>query len=121
MRFSPWLLLTRTILFFFFFKQKTAYEIRPRDWSSDVCSSDLNTSGTGVGFTRNPSTGEKEFYGEFLINAQGEDVVAGIRTPTPIRELERVMPQCYKQLREITDRLEKHYRAMQDFEFTIQA
>src|SRR5437016_4869690 len=79
-----------------------------------------NTSGTGVGFTRNPSTGEKEFYGEFLINAQGEDVVAGIRTPTPIRELDRVMPECYKQLREITDRLERHYRDMQDFEFTIQ-
>src|SRR4029077_2890138 len=53
-----------------------------------------DTSGTGVGFTRNPSTGEKEFYGEFLINAQGEDVVAGIRTPTPLRELERVMPEC---------------------------
>ena len=79
-----------------------------------------NTSGTGVGFTRNPSTGEKEFYGEFLINAQGEDVVAGIRTPLPIRELDRVMPECYKQLREITDRLERHYRDMQDFEFTIQ-
>src|SRR5881397_3505697 len=79
-----------------------------------------DTSGTGVGFTRNPSTGEKEFYGEFLINAQGEDVVAGIRTPTPIRELDRVMPECYKQLREITDRLERHYRDMQDFEFTIQ-
>ncbi len=79
-----------------------------------------NTSGTGVGFTRNPSTGEREFYGEFLINAQGEDVVAGIRTPTPIRELDRVMPECYRQLREITDRLERHYRDMQDFEFTIQ-
>ena len=79
-----------------------------------------DTSGTGVGFTRNPSTGDKEFYGEFLINAQGEDVVAGIRTPTPIRELDRVMPDCYKQLREITDRLEQHYRDMQDFEFTIQ-
>jgi pyruvate,orthophosphate dikinase len=78
------------------------------------------TSGTGVGFTRNPSTGDKEFYGEFLMNAQGEDVVAGIRTPTPIRELDRVLPECYKQLREITDRLEKHYRDMQDFEFTIQ-
>ncbi|HYR85991.1 MAG TPA: pyruvate, phosphate dikinase [Terriglobia bacterium] len=79
-----------------------------------------DTSGTGVGFTRNPSTGEKEFYGEFLMNAQGEDVVAGIRTPLPIRELDRVMPECYKQLREITDRLERHYRDMQDFEFTIQ-
>jgi pyruvate, orthophosphate dikinase len=79
-----------------------------------------DTSGTGVGFTRNPSTGEKEFYGEFLMNAQGEDVVAGIRTPVPITELNKVMPQCYSQLREITDRLEKHYRDMQDFEFTIQ-
>ncbi|PYS28730.1 MAG: pyruvate, phosphate dikinase [Acidobacteria bacterium] len=79
-----------------------------------------DTSGTGVGFTRNPSTGEKEFYGEFLMNAQGEDVVAGIRTPLPIGELNRVMPDCYKQLREITDRLERHYRDMQDFEFTIQ-
>src|SRR6185503_4615567 len=78
------------------------------------------TSGTGVGFTRNPSTGEKEFYGEFLMNAQGEDVVAGIRTPVPINELNKVMPRCYAQLREITDRLEKHYRDMQDFEFTIQ-
>src|SRR5215470_7658134 len=78
------------------------------------------TSGTGVGFTRNPSTGDKEFYGEFLMNAQGEDVVAGIRTPVPINELNKVLPDCYKQLREITDRLEKHYRDMQDFEFTIQ-
>src|SRR5207245_425725 len=77
-------------------------------------------SGTGVGFTRNPATGAKEFYGEFLINAQGEDVVAGIRTPQPIRELERVMPEAYKQLREITTRLEKHYKDVQDFEFTIQ-
>ena len=77
-------------------------------------------SGTGVGFTRNPATGAKEFYGEFLINAQGEDVVAGIRTPRPIRELESVMPRAYKQLRQITTRLEKHYRDIQDFEFTIQ-
>src|SRR5262249_25435881 len=77
-------------------------------------------SATGVGFTRNPATGAKEFYGEFLINAQGEDVVAGIRTPQPIRELEQVMPKAYKQLREITTRLEKHYRDVQDFEFTIQ-
>ena len=77
-------------------------------------------SGTGVGFTRNPATGEKEFYGEFLINAQGEDVVAGIRTPQPIRELEQVMPKAYKQLRDITTRLEKHYKDVQDFEFTIQ-
>jgi pyruvate,orthophosphate dikinase len=77
-------------------------------------------SGTGVGFTRNPATGKKEFYGEFLINAQGEDVVAGIRTPQPIRELEQVMPNAYKQLRDITTRLEKHYKDVQDFEFTIQ-
>src|SRR5215471_13078985 len=77
-------------------------------------------SATGVGFTRNPATGRKEFYGEFLVNAQGEDVVAGIRTPQPIRELEQVMPQTFKQLRDITTRLEKHYRDVQDFEFTIQ-
>jgi pyruvate,orthophosphate dikinase len=77
-------------------------------------------SATGVGFTRNPATGKKEFYGEFLINAQGEDVVAGIRTPQPIGELEQVMPKAYKQLREITTRLEKHYKDVQDFEFTIQ-
>jgi pyruvate,orthophosphate dikinase len=77
-------------------------------------------SGTGVGFTRNPASGAREFFGEFLINAQGEDVVAGIRTPKPIRELESVMPHAYKQLRQITTRLEKHYRDIQDFEFTIQ-
>jgi pyruvate, orthophosphate dikinase len=79
-----------------------------------------DTSGTGVGFTRNPATGVKEFYGEFLMNAQGEDVVAGIRTPVPILELQKVMPSVYDQLREITSRLEKHYRDIQDFEFTIQ-
>src|SRR6266403_1611950 len=78
------------------------------------------TSGTGVGFTRNPATGDREFYGEFLMNAQGEDVVAGIRTPVPILELERVMPKVYGELKEITSRLEKHYKDMQDFEFTIQ-
>ncbi len=77
-------------------------------------------SGTGVGFTRNPATGAKEFFGEFLINAQGEDVVAGIRTPQPIAELERVMPRAYKQLRDITSRLERNYKDIQDFEFTIQ-
>jgi pyruvate,orthophosphate dikinase len=79
-----------------------------------------DTSGTGVGFTRNPALGTKEFYGEFLLNAQGEDVVSGVRTPVPILELEKIMPQVYTQLREITTRLEKHYRDMQDFEFTIQ-
>jgi pyruvate, orthophosphate dikinase len=78
------------------------------------------TSGTGVGFTRNPATGNKEFYGEFLMNAQGEDVVAGIRTPVHISQLEKIMPDVYRQLHEITTRLEKHYRDMQDFEFTIQ-
>ena len=75
---------------------------------------------TGVGFTRNPSTGENKFYGEFLMNAQGEDVVAGIRTPKPISELGKEMPTIYKQLRSITSRLEKHYKDMQDFEFTVQ-
>jgi len=79
-----------------------------------------DTSGTGVGFTRNPATGAKEFYGEFLMNAQGEDVVSGVRTPVPILELHKIMPNVYDQLRDITTRLEKHYRDMQDFEFTIQ-
>ncbi len=79
-----------------------------------------NTSGTGVGFTRNPSTGVKEFYGEYLLNAQGEDVVAGIRTPQPITQLGHEMPDVFKQLKKITSRLEKHYRDVQDFEFTIQ-
>jgi len=79
-----------------------------------------DTSATGVGFTRDPGSGEKVFYGEFLINAQGEDVVAGIRTPEPISDLETVLPEAYAQLREITTNLEKHYKDMQDFEFTIQ-
>jgi len=79
-----------------------------------------DTSGTGVGFTRNPATGTNEFYGEFLMNAQGEDVVSGVRTPVPILELKKIMPDVYNQLREITTRLEKHYKDMQDFEFTIQ-
>jgi pyruvate,orthophosphate dikinase len=78
------------------------------------------TSGTGVGFTRNPAIGTKEFYGEFLLNAQGEDVVSGVRTPVHILELEKIMPAVYNQLRDITTRLEKHYKDMQDFEFTIQ-
>jgi pyruvate,orthophosphate dikinase len=77
-------------------------------------------SGTGVGFTRDPATGENVFYGEYLLNAQGEDVVAGIRTPQPISTLKDVMPAVYEQLREITTNLEKHYKDMQDFEFTIQ-
>jgi len=78
------------------------------------------TSGTGVGFTRNPAIGNKEFYGEFLLNAQGEDVVSGVRTPVHILELEKIMPEVYNQLRDITTRLETHYKDMQDFEFTIQ-
>ncbi|RKY17941.1 MAG: pyruvate, phosphate dikinase, partial [Planctomycetota bacterium] len=78
------------------------------------------TSGTGVCFTRNPSTGENEFYGEFLLNAQGEDVVAGIRTPQPITALKEIMPEVYEQLVSFKDKLEKHYRDMQDIEFTIQ-
>jgi len=78
------------------------------------------TSATGVGFTRNPATGENKFYGEFLENAQGEDVVAGIRTPHPISQLELWNPAVYNQLREITSMLENHYRDIQDFEFTIQ-
>ena len=77
-------------------------------------------SATGVGFTRNPSTGVREFYGEFLTNAQGEDVVAGIRTPRPLAELEGLMPEAFKKLKSITDQLEKQYRDVQDFEFTIE-
>jgi pyruvate,orthophosphate dikinase len=78
------------------------------------------TSGTGVVFTRNPSTGEKVLYGEFLMNAQGEDVVAGIRTPKDIQSLQEVMPEAYSQLVDIKDKLENHYKDMQDIEFTIQ-
>ena len=77
-------------------------------------------SGTGVGFTRNPATGEHVFFGEYLMNAQGEDVVSGVRTPLSISELEKAMPKVYEQLKDITRRMEKHYRDMQDFEFTIQ-
>jgi pyruvate,orthophosphate dikinase len=75
---------------------------------------------TGVAFTRNPSNGEKEFYGEFLVNAQGEDVVAGIRTPRPIMELKTVMPKPYAELRKVCNTIEKHYKEMQDIEFTIE-
>ena len=78
------------------------------------------TSGTGVAFTRNPSTGEKGIYGEYLINAQGEDVVAGVRTPQPISKLEEDLPECYKEFMELAMNLENHYRDMQDMEFTIQ-
>jgi pyruvate,orthophosphate dikinase len=79
-----------------------------------------NDSGTGVGFTRNPGTGENLIYGEYLVNAQGEDVVAGIRTPRPIAEMEQEMPEIYRQLVELRNRLEEHYHEVQDFEFTIE-
>ncbi len=79
-----------------------------------------DTSGTGVAFTRNPSTGEKQIYGEYLINAQGEDVVAGVRTPQPITKLAEDLPECYEQFMSIAHTLEEHYRDMQDMEFTIQ-
>jgi len=79
-----------------------------------------DTSGTGVAFTRNPSTGEKGIYGEYLINAQGEDVVAGVRTPQPISKLAEDLPECYAEFIEIANKLEEHYKDMQDMEFTIQ-
>lgn len=79
-----------------------------------------DNSGTGVAFTRNPSTGEKKLFGEYLINAQGEDVVAGVRTPSPISQLENDMPAVYKQFVDVANKLETHYRDMQDMEFTIE-
>ncbi|MCL1829833.1 MAG: pyruvate, phosphate dikinase [Oscillospiraceae bacterium] len=79
-----------------------------------------DSSGTGVAFTRDPATGENKLYGEFLINAQGEDVVAGVRTPLPISRLQEIMPEVYEQFVSISDRLEKHYKDMQDMEFTIE-
>ena len=78
------------------------------------------TSGTGVAFTRNPATGEKGLMGEFLMNAQGEDVVAGVRTPMPIEKMKEILPECYTQFLEICKTLENHYRDMQDMEFTIE-
>ncbi len=98
----------------------------PGDWGTAVNVQAMvfgnmgNTSGTGVAFTRNPSTGEKGIYGEYLINAQGEDVVAGIRTPQPITRLEQDLPECYQKFMEIANKLEDHYRDMQDMEFTIE-
>jgi pyruvate,orthophosphate dikinase len=79
-----------------------------------------DNSGTGVCFTRDPSTGEKIFYGDFLINAQGEDVVAGIRTPMHLSEMATRMPKVYQQLEKVRQLLEKHYRDMQDMEFTVE-
>ncbi|MCX7865685.1 pyruvate, phosphate dikinase [Limisphaera sp. VF-2] len=98
----------------------------PHDWGTAVNVQAMvygNTgerSGSGVAFTRNPANGEKEFYGEFLINAQGEDVVAGIRTPEPVVELKKHLPEAYKELERIRTILEKHFKDVQDFEFTIQ-
>ncbi|MDD4716783.1 MAG: pyruvate, phosphate dikinase [Eubacteriales bacterium] len=98
----------------------------PGDWGTAVNVQEMvygnmgNTSGTGVAFTRNPATGENKLYGEFLMNAQGEDVVAGIRTPQTIDELNKVMPEVYEQFRMIAEKLENHYKDMQDMEFTIE-
>ncbi len=98
----------------------------PGDWGTAVNVQEMvygnmgNTSGTGVAFTRNPSTGERKLYGEFLMNAQGEDVVAGIRTPQSIDHMKEINPEAYNQFTQIADTLEKHYRDMQDMEFTIE-
>ena len=98
----------------------------PGDWGTAVNVQTMvfgnkgNTSGTGVAFTRNPSTGEKGIFGEYLINAQGEDVVAGVRTPQPITQLEKDLPDCYQQFMDLAMKLENHYRDMQDMEFTIE-
>jgi pyruvate,orthophosphate dikinase len=98
----------------------------PSDWGTAVNVQEMvfgnkgETSGTGVAFSRNPSTGEKEILAEYLMNAQGEEVVAGIRTPQPISKLQEELPECYNQLIEIINKLEKHYRDMQDMEFTIE-
>jgi pyruvate,orthophosphate dikinase len=98
----------------------------PADWgtAANICAMVFGNMGddcaTGVAFTRDPATGDKVFYGEYLVNAQGEDVVAGIRTPKKIAELQREMPAVYKQLEEIREKLEKHYRDVQDIEFTVQ-
>ena len=98
----------------------------PGDWGTAVNVQSMvfgnmgETSGTGVAFTRNPSTGENKLYGEYLLNAQGEDVVAGIRTPQPIAQLKEQMPDVYAQFTDIASKLEKHYRDMQDMEYTIE-
>lgn len=98
----------------------------PSDWGTAVNIQEMvygnmgNDSGTGVAFTRNPSTGEKKLYGEFLMNAQGEDVVAGIRTPQTIEQMNEINPQAYQEFIKIAETLENHYRDMQDMEFTIE-
>ncbi|MEE2752635.1 MAG: pyruvate, phosphate dikinase [Candidatus Latescibacterota bacterium] len=98
----------------------------PHEWGTAVNVQSMvygnmgDNCATGVAFTRNPSTGERKFYGEYLINAQGEDVVAGVRTPEPVENMKKQMPQAYKTLETIYKKLEKHYRDMQDIEFTVQ-
>ena len=98
----------------------------PGDWGTAVNVQSMvfgnmgDTSGTGVAFTRDPATGEKGIYGEYLINAQGEDVVAGVRTPQPITKLEEDLPECYKEFMTLANKLEDHYKDMQDMEFTIE-
>ena len=98
----------------------------PYDWGTAVNVQSMvfgnsgDNSGTGVAFTRNPATGEKALFGEYLINAQGEDVVAGVRTPSPISKLQEEMPHVYEQFADIANRLERHYKNMQDMEFTIE-
>ncbi|MBR0575312.1 pyruvate, phosphate dikinase [Proteiniclasticum sp. BAD-10] len=98
----------------------------PSSWGTAVNVQEMvfgnkgDTSGSGVAFSRNPATGEKKIFAEYLMNAQGEDVVAGIRTPSPIEELEKQMPETYKQFMDIVNTLENHYRDMQDMEFTIE-
>lgn len=129
---EPWEQLRRAIdAVFLSWNNKRAITYRrihniPEDWGTAVNVQMMVfgnmgfDSGTGVGFTRNPSTGEKEYYGEYLLNAQGEDVVAGIRTPKPIKEMEKELPQVFKELKKVYEILERHYRDMQDFEFTIE-
>jgi pyruvate,orthophosphate dikinase len=98
----------------------------PQEWGTAVNVQAMvygntgDNSGSGVAFTRNPANGVNEFYGEFLINAQGEDVVAGVRTPQPVLELKKLMPEAYAELLKVRDRLEKHFKDVQDVEFTIQ-
>jgi pyruvate,orthophosphate dikinase len=129
---EPWEQLRRAIdAVFLSWNNKRAITYRrihniPEDWGTAVNVQMMVfgnmgfDSGTGVGFTRNPSTGVKEYYGEYLLNAQGEDVVAGIRTPKPIIEMEKELPQVFEELKKVYEILEKHYKDMQDFEFTIE-
>ena len=98
----------------------------PAEWGTAVNIQSMvfgntgNDSGTGVAFTRDPANGEKVFYGEYLINAQGEDVVAGVRTPQPIQQMAKTLPKSFKDLEKVRGKLERHFRDMQDFEFTIE-